>query len=164
LQQQAKGQDALGVRVRTVEEGLRDLKKDFSGLEQKFETSIGQLGTELRTALSVLADRVVARSQPNFMVLISAAGVLASAMTTVGYLALSPVQANVAALQREIVPREEYDRRAVDIDHRLGDTAGAVEEIRRERYQEQRDTIARLAAELREVRARAAAPPARAVP
>lgn len=156
--------EGLGVRVGGVEGQIRDLKSEFAGLEKKFDIGMSQLGAELRSSISGLYDRLSMRTQPNLLVLISAFGVLASALTTVGYLALAPVQANVGALQRAIVPREEYDRRAAYVDRRHDDVAAAIEEIRRERYQEQRDTIGLLSAELRDVRARAASPPGHAVP
>jgi hypothetical protein len=133
IQMQTPPEAAQEVRITALERDVRDIKLQITDMSR-----------EIRSSLSALGAQISDRARPAYLVQLTAAGLVASLLTTVGYLALTPVRDDVAQLKAGYVPRLEYDRRAEVIDHSVDQIERRVDLIDRERYQETREEIATL--------------------
>jgi hypothetical protein len=139
-------QAALSTRVDGMEKSVGELKDGLIGLDTKVDRGFAEFGRELRAAVATLTAQLGQQQKPQWVVLISAAGLIVTVLAMFGRQALDPVQSDLVRLNATIgglVPREEF----VTVRRR-------VEEHERRVYEEHRRAIERLEAENNALRER----------
>ncbi|MDQ2080460.1 hypothetical protein RA307_09735 [Xanthobacteraceae bacterium Astr-EGSB] len=132
-------QAALSTRVDGLEKSVDDFRDGLIGLNKKVDHGFAEFGRELREAVATLTAQLGQQQKPQWVVLISAAGLIVTVLAMFGRQALDPVQSDLVRINGTIgglVPREEF----VAVRRR-------VEEGERRTYEEQRRAIERLEAE-----------------
>lgn len=92
----------LNVKVAALDGEVRELKAGFNSL-----------ALEMRQGFQALSDALAERGRTPWVAILSGAGVLVAVLGMVGSLALSPLQADMVLLKKEVVPRVEIDYRQV---------------------------------------------------
>jgi hypothetical protein len=128
---------ALSVRVGALEHNVRDLGA-------KIDNVASTLSHELRSGIDALTGRLSDNTKTPWASIWAGLGVMLGALGMLGNSYLIPLQADVAKLKADIVPRVERDHRDAEIERHFTSIEAWVRRLDRDQYQGMRDEINRL--------------------
>lgn len=136
-----KSFETLDVQVKALEGDVRDIK-----------TSIQNLGTEVRQALTNVTAQFSMQQRTPWGILIPAAGFLVFIMGAFASQAISPITSDIKALKDLSFPKDEAVFRYSINDKRLTQLEADFRNMQARRYDELTKTIERIEGENRALR------------
>ena len=110
---------AMDTRVDALENEVESINSRLGELNDKFDRVLTAFASEFRSSIAGLSTQINERNKTPWGTLFTGMAVTLSIVTVVGHQALSPIEASLAILQAQIVPRMEFNLENGQFERRL---------------------------------------------
>jgi hypothetical protein len=152
LEMTANNYERLGVEVDVLKADMQDVKGSLNTLYGKIDSSVGDLGREMRRAMDALGSQITERAKTPWAVIWAGLGVMFVLIGFIANQAISPINHELSLLRADVVPRSEHIAKDEARLARLGYMQTQLDKL----FERDRDAISkaneRLEIELRELR------------